>query len=77
MNGVNKYGRLGAPLDIAAMLQTKLQGATYRDIGQQYGVSASCAMRRIRSHAQRVGVSLVLSARSTADTGMQVSVASK
>jgi hypothetical protein len=68
VKGRNVYGRLGAPLDIASMLQAYLAGATYREVAQQHNVSASCAFRRLQSHAQRVGVSLVVSAQSTTDT---------
>ena len=53
---MNKYGRLGAPLDIAAMLIAKLTGRTYRQIGDQFGISGPCAFRRIRAHAKRLGV---------------------
>ena len=52
----NRFGRLGAPLDVAAMLQTRLAGASYRDVARQYGVSVSCAFRRLQSYAKRVGV---------------------
>lgn len=50
----NPHGRLGAPLDITAMLQAKQAGATYRDIARTFGISVSCAYRRLQSHARRV-----------------------
>ncbi len=53
---MNTYGRLGAPLDITAMLLAKIAGRTYRQIGDQFGVSGACAFRRIRTHAKRLGV---------------------
>ena len=53
---MNQYGRLGAPLDITEMLLAKIAGRTYRQIGEQFGVSGACAFRRIRTHARRIGV---------------------
>ena len=58
MKGVNKFGRLGAPIDVAAMLLSRLAGKDYREIGRLFNVSATCAMRRIKSHAIRVGVAV-------------------
>ena len=55
-NSMNTYGHLGAPLDITAMLLAKIAGRTYRQIGDQFGVSGACAFRRIRTHAKRLGV---------------------
>ena len=53
---MNKYGRLGAPVDITEMLLAKLWGKTYRQIGAMFGISAAAAYRRLRSHSLRLGV---------------------